>query len=265
MKKFVSTLMASVLAVSAFPIVSASAVETPNTLSVSTEILGESVTVDETVIPEGSVAVTVSVSNNDGFSSSTTKLDVNAADVVTDENGRPVFVSGNVLDSSIVKSVEKDNVVAFVSASAEKTYDDGKMFTFFVSDNYSGVDIIREEGNSHIRPALYAYRIGDVDDDGYIDAADASDVLGAISTFSGGKVDGVNLPISEVDAHLSTYFPRIRYAQAANTDKNLYINYRDAENILDCYGYLATGYTFEEAYEILSVNYNYCGEIVIPR
>ena len=221
MKKFVSTLMASVLAVSAFPIVSASAVETPNTLSVSTEILGESVTVDETVIPEGSVAVTVSVSNNDGFSSSTTKLDVNAADVVTDENGRPVFVSGNLLDSSIVKSVEKDNVVAFVSASAEKTYDDGKMFTFFVSDNYSGVDIIREEGNSHIRPALYAYRIGDVDDDGYIDAADASDVLGAISTFSGGKVDGVNLPISEVDAHLSTYFPRIRYAQAANTDKKI--------------------------------------------
>lgn len=68
MKKIISAISASVLAVSALPVVTASAVNhsEENILSVSAETVSEALTVDETVIPAGAVAVTVNIADNSG-------------------------------------------------------------------------------------------------------------------------------------------------------------------------------------------------------
>lgn len=81
MKKIISSLAASLMAVSTITSVSVSAenTEKENILSVSTEILSESVIIDNTVIPAGTSAVTVSISGNNGLSSSSAKLVVGDA------------------------------------------------------------------------------------------------------------------------------------------------------------------------------------------
>lgn len=254
MKKFVSTLMASVLAVSAFPIVSASAVETPNTLSVSTEILGESVTVDETVIPEGSVAVTVSVSNNRGFDASMTKLKLGKAyDVITNEKGIPVCDLGEAATNSLIAGSENNNVVAFSMACSDTNTSDGNLFTFYASaDDSESLDITvidseyssRSSRGKATKSILSGYyKIGDVDNDSYVSAADASDVLHAIG------LNGKKLSVSVANQNLPYYFPsdkNIVCAESGDPDLSGTLTEADANDILLCYSCLSTGQDYKD-------------------
>ena len=123
MKKLISAFVASVLSVSALSAVSAFAVETTSedNLSVSTKVLDEAITVDDTVVSAGSVAITVNISDNSGFSSYSTKLELGSAyDIITDENNQPVVESGSVIGDSLVGSSCNDNVVVVSTASADE-------------------------------------------------------------------------------------------------------------------------------------------------
>ena len=282
MKKVISAIAASVLAVSAFPISSASAIETApaNELSVSTEVLETSITVGDTVIPAGATAVTVSIDNNAGFNSSTTKLNIGDANVVTDSNGSPVFSSGDVLDNFSIASASKDNLIVVSSASANYTFEDGEMFTFYVSDNYSGatfVDVVDiavplEEIVSPLS-ITYSYHIGDVNDDGIIDSSDASYILQAIYTYADNfdpthpdapsdfDPDDPILPVSIANEDISTYFSHIHFAQVADTNKTTEIDSYDADNVLAFYSYLSVGHTWAQAYAHFRRQGNYCSEL----
>ena len=279
MKKLISTLAASLMAVSTFTVVSVSASNVPaiNKYTISTSTVENDTVVDETTIPAGSVAITVNINNNYGFDASATKLNVGAfADVVVDETGRPVVTKGNVLDDFITASAINNGTVVVSSASDKETTTNGEMFTIYVANDYSGASVedITNESISietgNVAATLntrYEYYIGDIDHDGYINSIDASQLLGAIADFkekNPAKDPNNDFTVDFADDHLSDYFPDAHYANVADTNKNNKINKADANNILQFYSYVATGYTREEAYDELSVEEdNYCGEKVV--
>ncbi len=275
MKKVISSIVASVMAVSVTATVSASALnlKEENLLSVSTEIVASSMTIDGTEVPAGAVAITVNIDNNNGFDYSATKLELGQnAIVVVDEIGCPIVTKGDVLNDSITAAAVKDGTVVISSASEKTTNDNGEMFTFYISDNFTGVSVMNISNESIdsydseyvLNNTRYTYYIGDVHNDGSIDASDASTILGAIDTFRESHSSNTPFYVTDADANLATYFPHIRYADAADTDKMGQINRRDAENVLQFYSYVSTGYTCEEALAELSIDYgNYCGEFVV--
>ena len=273
MKKVISAIAASVLAVSAFPISSVSATNVSNTpandvLSMSTEVLETSITVDDAVIPAGATAVTVNVSNNTGFDSSATKINIGNANVIVDENGNPIFSVGDVLEDTMVVSAKKDNFIVVTSASADETFDNGEMFTFYVSGGSSRMSIVDIEEelldiNAESNRSVYSYFRGDVHHDAHIDASDASTVLHAISLYTPTQSQQ-SLTVAIADANLSTYFPLIHYADAADTNQNGKITSVDADYILAFFSKISVGYTWNEALEYLLDEYgNHTGELVI--
>lgn len=280
MKKIISTLAASLMAVSAFTSVSVSASNVPeiNKYTISTSTIENDTVVDETTIPAGSVAITVNINNNYGFSSSATKLNVGiSADIVIDESGRPVITKGNVLDDFITASAVKDGTVVVSSASDKETNTNGEMFTIYVANDYSGasveditnesISIKTDDIATPFMNTRYEYYIGDISHNGYINSIDASQLLGAIEDFKEkypAKDPTKDFTVDFADAHLSEYFPDAHYANVADTNKNNLINKADVNNILQFYSYVATGYTREEAYDELSVEEeNYCGEQIV--
>lgn len=221
MKKLFSTLAASVMAVSALTAVSSSAVNATddNSLVVSTETLAAAITADNgTVIPAGAVAITVNISDNAGFCSSMTKLNLGSADVIVDEEGAPVVDAGEALGESLICGSENNGIVAFATASADESTIDGEMFTFYAA-NVDSVSIVNSEiaapvsSNNNIS-LLSAYSgiyiVGDVNNDTVITATDASAVLAALK-----KAGRTSIPFASVKALPTYYFPSIATARAA--------------------------------------------------
>lgn len=271
MKKFAYLVVAGMLATSIAPVyASAISVKPINVLSVESDILTESIDVDGVTIPSGTVAVTVSVDNNDGLSYSATKLDIGSADVVTNDMGYPVVMKRDVLNNSIVASAKNDNILVVSSASATECNIDGEMFTFFVSDNYSGTvayDILKEslnissmETNSAMASSC-KYRLGDVDHDGWVDACDASAILTATTLFPDGATE---LSVTAVDNEMARYFPNFHHADVADVNKDTFINEDDACAVLQFYSITSATFTNDDAYNYLSVNFgNYTWEQIV--
>lgn len=67
-------------------------------LSVEANATTETVTADDgTIIPIDSTAVTVGIKGNNGFDSSTTKLDISTVNVIVNNEGDPIYTVGNVV------------------------------------------------------------------------------------------------------------------------------------------------------------------------
>lgn len=259
MKKVISAIAASVLAVSAFPISSASAIETApaNELSVSTEVLETSITVGDTVIPAGATAVTVSIDNNMGFDSSETKLEIGSAyDVIFDTNGNPIISKGDVLANSLIQGAVGEEFAMFASASGEITSVNGEMFTFYayVDDNSDddSIEVVSDEQdtfsgieNGGVSPNASDdgyYIIGDVTDDDSINSADASAVLYAIN-----KSGRTKLPNAFVRLMPTYYFPDIYVVDAAfiwGTHDNFITQKYTSNVILAYFAKLSVGQTY---------------------
>lgn len=86
------------------------------------------------------------------------------------------------------------------------------------------------------------YVYGDVNNDGYVDAVDASQVLSASSEFSSFTGDE-DLPVSYAIEKPNVYFPNISDPAPAAADVNGdgVINKADADEILEYYSFAATG------------------------
>ena len=261
MKKIMSTIIASAMTVSVTATVSASALnlKEEKLLSVSTEIVASAMTIDGTEVPTGAIAITIDINNNDGFNHSATKLDIGSSNVIVDSTGRPVISKGSMLNDAIISSAKKNNTLVVSSASATTINTDGEMFTFYVSGNYSNT--IVEKAMSP-RSTRYTYYIGDVHHDGSINSSDASTILAAIATYA--ETSTSDLTVNIANDNITTYFPNIHYAEAADTSKDGKIRRVDANNVLDFYTYIMTGYDWDDAYNELSTEYdNYCGELVV--
>ena len=259
MKKTISAIVASVIAVSALTAVSASAInlEEENVLSVSTETVASTMTIDGTEVPAGDVAITDNIDNNSGFNSSTTKIELGEAyNVITNSVDIATITIGTVMGDSHVCAIEKNNTIVIASASASDNVSDGAMFTFYAIENKNSsdksinfIDINNNVPTSNARSITY--RIGDVNQDNTINASDSSDVLSAIALNGGKKIN-----VSTANANLSYYFPNALRAESADTDKSTYITQGDADDILLYYTCTQTGSNYADCSDY------YCGEYV---
>lgn len=277
MKKIISTLAATMMVATSIASTAASAIKVPvlNKYSLSTSTVGNDILVDDIIVPAGSLAVTVNISNNTGFSSSSTNIVLGDAYVpIANENGILVVESGNVIGDSCIRGVTNGELITVATASGKDNLCDGDMFTFYVSSNTSSgaetieiVNTASEDISTTMRKAAASvtansgyFKVGDIDNDGYVDSTDASFVLSAISIN-----DGSQISIAAANSNLSHYFPNrpnMVCAQAANPlcpanddngngyvdDSELragllkgYINRYDADDILEYYGFAATG------------------------
>lgn len=205
---------------------------------------------DGTIIPIGSTAVTVSLSGNTGFDSTTTTLDIGTANVIVDNEGNPVYNVGTVLESSLIASATNDNIVAFSSASANDVCCNGELFTFYISSGLDEIEIIDEEmetsasiGN-FISPTatLYSYMIGDVDQSNKVTASDASTILYAISLYEQ-EFNNTILTVGYANYRLNHYFPDALRAESADGDASNTITAYDASLVLTYYTNAAAGNT----------------------
>lgn len=222
LKKVCSSIISSVLAVSAMPIVlGAAAAEDDNILSVSTQILTNGTVVNDTVIPAGSVAISVNISDNSGFNSTTTKLHLGEAyDIIVFEDNKPVVSNGSLLQDSIVNSATNENYIAVVSASGSSETSDGELFTFYaIIDETSlddSIEFVEDEitisdniingssGNFYVK--------GDCNDDDVVNAVDASYVLSALQRCG---QSALPYSIASLPNMYLWYFPDIYVIDAA--------------------------------------------------
>ena len=219
LNKVCASTIASILAVSAMPLAFNSLATEDNVLSVSSQVISTDAEVDGTVIPAGSVAVTVSIANNAGFSSYSTKLLLGSAyDLILDENNRPIVESGAAIGDSRIGSSYNNNTVVVSMASASENTEDGEMFTIFASKDDSKKEAnISVCENSPIDCGAKVqltrtsyYRAGDVNSDNIINSEDASDVLAAVQMTGTGQ-----LPYSIASLVPNVYFPNISDIRSA--------------------------------------------------
>lgn len=265
MKKIISTIISSAIVISSLTTLLANATsdEKNNALSVTTKSISEDLVLsDGNIIPTGSVALTVSIANNTGFDASTTKLDIGNTNVLVDAEGKPIVSKEDLLEKSTVVSVAKDNHIAVSSVLCSNVIEDGDMFTIYLSNLPSSVsvwsinDASVDSVQGNTRDGIY--RIGDVNNNGYIDSVDASQVAQAVTLYSGSEYG--MLPVSTANTNLSLYFPYIPNAEIADTNLNGIINHIDQMNIMYFYTYLSVGYSMEEATYYAQMDGNYCGQ-----
>ncbi len=280
MKKLISALSASILALSALPVVTASAVNVidEDILSVSAETLSESLTIDETVIPVGAVAVTVSVSDNSGFISTTAKLDYGSFDVITNEKGIPAVVTGNATEGSLVTGSVNDGIGVFTTIGAKEYDGDGSLFTFYVNGDIADISDITvsdfetigfDDISNSIRTVSALsnygqyYRIGDVNNDGYIDAVDSTITEVAIGENGGNKIR-----VADANADLRRFFVETTVcAQTADANISGEITVTDANDISLYYACMAAHQDEEEALQSYrnQTDGGHCGEYKFYR
>lgn len=294
MKKIISTLAATMLVATSLASTSASAINVPvlNEYSLSTSNIENDIVVDDVTVPAGSLAVTVNITNNTGFSSSSTNISLGGAYTpIANENGILVVESGNVIGDSCICGVTNGELITVATASGEDNLYDGDMFTFYVSSNTSSddetieiVNTTSEDISTTVRKASETmasksgyFKVGDVDNNGYVNAVDASYVLHAVSINDGNKIS-----ITDANSNISYYFPsadNIVCAQAANPlcpanddnnnkcidDNELkagllkgHINKADAEDILFYYGFAST----EQTDDYYNQSDGFCGRIL---
>jgi hypothetical protein len=219
LKKVCVSIISSVLAVSAMPItLGAVAAENDNILSVSTQVLTNGTVVDDTVIPAGSVAISVSISNNAGFRAYSTKLELGSAyDIIVDENNYPVVDAGSAIGDSRIGSSRNDNIAVVSTASANENREDGEMFTIYATKDNTNMNTfisVCEFDEDVDSPSYYignynCFKIGDVDDDRHINALDATCVLDALNET------GSNITFASASDVTWLYFPDIADVRAA--------------------------------------------------
>ena len=79
--------------------------------------------------------------------------------------------------------------------------------------------------------ARIPYMLGDVNNDYYVNAVDASNIMVALKNH--GLQRGMAVSVSYVQANLSDWFPNAACAVAADVDKDGYITYEAADKILE--------------------------------
>ena len=267
---FYSLILSSAIVVSSIASLIANATNTEkiNALSVTSTSVSEALVLsDGNIIPAGSVALTVSIANNTGFDASTTKLDIGNANIIVDDKGEPIVSKEELLEDSIVVSAAKDNYVAVSSILGSDADEDGEMFTIYLSSLPSSVSVWNindaavdlNQGNTRDT----VYHIGDVNDNGYIDSVDASQVSRAVELYSG-TVYGW-LWVSIANANLSYYLPYSPYAELGDTNDNYALNYDDTQNIMHFYTWLSVGYTMNQAIAKAQEDGSNCGQEWSPQ
>ncbi|MDE6789586.1 MAG: hypothetical protein K2J47_09740 [Ruminococcus sp.] len=244
-----------------------SVTQTENNVSVTKEILSEGITVDGIEIQSGATAVTVNVTNNQGFSLFDFVLDVGSGyDIITDSDGRPVFSKCPTVNyNSHIESSVNDNTVVINGLFGYDCLTEGGIITFYANENSADNNISVESsrlyssrkwreydsGSAYHRagcPLILngeviernpiknnsVYTVGDINGDMKIDLTDAFDAFytAYIATNSG---------FSQIQDVYDLYFPNITDIRAAF----LWNEYNDSDSVMNNMGRYSTN-TAEE-------------------
>lgn len=111
--------------------------DSENSVSLSREILNESVTVDDVTIPAGATAFTINVNNNKGFSLFDFVLDIGSGyDVITDSENRPVFSKCKTVNyNSYIESAVNNETVVINGLFGYDCLTEGGIITFYANEN----------------------------------------------------------------------------------------------------------------------------------
>ena len=166
-----------------------------NQYEISCETLASAVTVGDTVVAPGTVAVTMSIDGNTGFQSNTLALQLDENyEVLKTADGNPVLQTGEVLEDFHAFAAENDNKICVAMASSFTTSCDGDLFTIYATEKESAeicssnVAVITAP-EDRISPfsvnTVFVPHVGDIDGDGIIDAVDATELYGVVSKNGG--------------------------------------------------------------------------------
>ena len=87
--------------------------------------------------------------------------------------------------------------------------------------------------------ARIPYMLGDVNNDYYVNAIDASIVMSALHDH--GLQRGMAVSVSYVQNNLSDWLPNAACAVASDANKDGYISYEDADQMMEYYANASTG------------------------
>lgn len=178
-KKIIAALSAATMVTSCAGVV-ASAAEAVNAVNVSYSTVAETFTAaDGTVVPAGATAVTLSIENNTGFSASDITLSATADLLGTD--GLVTATNGSAYGNATVSAAQNGSKVVITSASLDDSKNDGTLVTFYTT---SDAEVTVEDAAFKSAKQLEAsseiaaykivdvYRVGDLNNDDYIDSTD---------------------------------------------------------------------------------------------
>ena len=178
-KKIIAALAAATMVASCAGVV-ASAAEAVNAVNVSYSTVAETFTAaDGTVIPAGATAVTLSIENNTGFSASDITLNATADLLAVD--GMVAATNGSAYGNATVSAAQNGSKVVITSASLDDSKNDGTLVTFYTTSNaevtvedaaFKSAKQMEDANAVATYGTVYAYRIGDLDDDDNIDSTD---------------------------------------------------------------------------------------------
>ena len=230
-----------------------------NRYSVSYETLTQTVEMaDGTMVPAGSVAVTVEISNNTIFRGDVVVLSINDNHtILTNVDGAPLLSTGEAFENAMMVAVtsESKDTVSVASAVAGCTTTSGAMFTVYVEvsddsdvDDFAEIvpctdvsvmdsgDITLLSPNEWVN-GRFRYKPGDCNNDYTVNAVDASYIMYALSdnniqNVSNMQYTGFNVPYHRHTNLAANYFPNNAFIDCCDATWDGYIYWDDAEDIL---------------------------------
>ncbi len=196
------------------------AVAASDVYSLSYETLTAVITTESgNTIPAGTTAVTMSIDGNSGFNSDTLAVEIdNGYSVMTDSDGKPIIQTGEVLEGFMTSSAVTNNKVCVAAASAAETFENGELFTVYLTPSAAEMSIYRTtESAATIVTAAQnnarsaGIKVGDVDYNGSISSMDAASLMVACGRNQIGDSNTNIMPI------LYAYLKR-DYSEYSGTD-----------------------------------------------
>lgn len=180
-KKVIAALSAVTMTASCVGMM-ASAAEKANVINVSYSTVDQAFTTEDgTEVPVGATAVTLSIENNTGFKASDITLNT-SADLLKNTDG--MLTTSNAA-YAMVSAAQNGEKVAITGISSDTIKNDGALVTFYtVGDaevsvtnfDFSNESEAKENSISPCTVQNY-YTFGDLNRDGQVNSADASEML----------------------------------------------------------------------------------------
>lgn len=166
------------------------------------------------IIPAGAIKVTVSIDNNTGFTNNMFLFNLEEGySVIVDNNSAPIIETYSSLDGFLSAASFDNGKLCVALASADACRQDGALFTFYCTSNFSTSKIPVSIGNldesfssdnndTETRSGnIVRLKFGDVNGNGIINSSDATAVMIALSRNDNDEDDSNPILLRELYAY----------------------------------------------------------------
>lgn len=132
-------------------------------------------------------------------------------------------------------STDANTTASVVSRSNNNAYD----YIVDIVPNQDPEEILLSEISIPEMLTSTEYLVGDVNNDGYINATDASCILVAMN-------NNFNVPVSvhSIDSHFNMFFPNAKTKESPDANKDEWIDSDDSDEIMSYYSAMSAGQTY---------------------